>query len=182
MAILQGCVGTAFVVGAAAGGAVVYDRRPMKTIIEDQDIEHQAGIAVQANPLLAKKCHIVVVSFNHIVLLAGQAPSPKLRTLAVNSIKNIPHIKRIFNEITIRAPTSPLTRSSDAWITTKVKSELLLTKDLRSGQIKVITENGSVYLMGLVTPRQGNMAAAVTRQVAGVQRVVKLFEYLSVVH
>ncbi len=181
MCLLQGCIGTAFVAGAAAGGAVVNDRRPMKTIVKDQEIEHEAGIQIYGTKAINDNCHIVVVSFNHIVLLAGQAPTPALRALVVSTIKKIPDIKRIFNEISLGKPTSPLVRSSDAWITTKAKTELLLTKDLHSGQIKVITENGTVYLMGLVTPRQGNMAAAVTRRIAGVKRVVKLFEYLSVV-
>lgn len=182
MVLLQGCVGGAFVVGAATGGVVVYDRRNFETIITDQQISHDASIRLGQDPEVNEQCHIVVASFNRLVLLVGQAPNNQLRRRALEIVKQSPKVKKIYNEIAIAAPTSSLTRSSDTWLTTKVKSEMLLTENLHSSQIKVVTENGTVYLMGLVTPKQAHDAAAVARHVAGVQRVVKIFEYVSVVN
>src|SRR5262249_27678907 len=98
---------------------------------------------------------------------------------AYNLVNNIPHIKRIYNEVVITQPTSNMVRSKDTWITTKVVTKMLAEKGLRSTQIKVVTENSVVYLMGLVTHSQGNLAAVVASQVSGVTQVVKLFEYLN---
>jgi osmotically-inducible protein OsmY len=90
---------------------------------------------------------------------------------------SVADVKRIYNEITIQGPTSSLTRTSDAWITTKIKSQMLATDDLQSGTIKVLTENGAVYLMGVVTHDQADMSVDIARQVSGVQKVVKIFQY-----
>ncbi len=177
--VLQGCVGAAFVAGVATGGVVVYDRRDIKTIVTDEKISHDTSIQLGKNAEIAENAHIVVATFNRLVLLVGQAPSMELREEALDIVKQVPNVKRIYNEITITAPTSSLTRSSDAWLTAKVKSEMLLTKELHASQIKVVTENGTVYLMGLVTPKQAHDAAYVASHVAGVQRVVKIFEYVS---
>ena len=91
--------------------------------------------------------------------------------------QTVPRIKRIYNEIIIRSPESAITEASDAWITTKVKTRMLSAKGFRSGKIKVITENGIVYLMGKITKQQADMAADITRRTSGVQKVVKVFSY-----
>jgi osmotically-inducible protein OsmY len=178
---LAGCIESAFVAGAATGSAVVYDRRPLQTIVTDQNIYHDATIRLMQDKTINEQCHIVVSTFNRVLLVIGQAPNTYCRDHAIEIIKQVPNIKRIYNEIEIANNTPALVRSSDTWITAKVKTELLLTKDFRSGQIKVVTENGTVYLLGLVTNEQANGAVAVARQVAGVQRVVKLFEYVHAV-
>lgn len=173
---LQGCAGAAFVAGGAAAGMIVYDRRNFQTIQEDQRIRHQVENKLHDDFEISKDAHITAATFNGIVLLAGQAPTVELRERANAAAQSIAGVRRVYNEVALMAPTSQLVRSSDTWITTKVRGELLLVQDLRSSQIKVITENGTVYLMGLVTQGQGDLATAATRQVAGVQRVVKLFE------
>lgn len=179
--LLSGCVGAgAFAAGAATGGAVANDRRSISTINNDQNIRFQASTKIAADKSLNNKCHIVVATFNGIVLLTGQAPSEELRVKAQRYVASVLNVRRIYNEISIAGPTSPLTQSSDAWITTKVRSAMLATKNLNSGQIKVVTENGSVYLMGIVTHKQADLAVEVARQIAGVQRVVKIFEYTAV--
>lgn len=172
--LLQGCV-AAFAAGAATGAVIVNDKRNIKTMMQDQSIEQQVGNKITANESL-DKAHIVVVAFDGVVLLAGQAPTTALRNKAVQLARSVPDIKRIYNEIKIMGPTSALTRSSDAWITTKVKTSMLATSGLKSGQIKVITENGTVYLMGIVTREQADLAAGVARRISGVERVVKIFE------
>jgi osmotically-inducible protein OsmY len=174
--ILSGCVG-AFAAGAVTGGTVANDRRSLETINTDQEIRFKADMKITADKSLNSECHIVVATFNSIVLLVGQAPTKTLKAKATKYVETVPNVRRIYNEITLSGPTSPLTQSSDAWITTKVRSAMLATKDLNSGQIKVVTENGSVYLMGIVTHEQADIAVEVARKITGVQRVVKIFEY-----
>lgn len=175
---LTGCIPAAFVVGATAGGAIVYDKRTVKTMTQDQEVNLKAITRLNEDPQL-KNTHISVAVFNHIVLLVGQAPAPDQSQRAYDIVSGIPHVKRVYNQITVESPTSASHRAKDTWITTKAKTMMLAEKGLNSTQIKVITENNVVYLMGLVTRNQGNLAALVASKVAGVQKVVKLFEYQS---
>lgn len=173
--LLQGCVAV-FVAGAAAGGAVVYDRRNLKTIKSDQQIRHDVNTRIQHDPQFSNT-HIVVAVFNHDILLTGEAPLASQRVTAEKIARAEPGVNRVYNEIAVSSPTSMMTQSSDTWITTKVKTELVATKNLRSGSIKVITENGVVYLMGIVRETQAELAVNTARRIAGVQRVVKVFQY-----
>jgi osmotically-inducible protein OsmY len=177
-ASLSACVPAALVVGATAGGAIVYDNRSIKTMAKDKESELQADLKLRQDSQL-KTAHIDATTFNQIMLLVGQAPTAEISQRAYDVVSRIPNIKRIYNEITIGQPTSLARRSQDTWITTKVKTKMLAEKGLHSTQIKVVTENGVVYLMGLVTRSQGNLAAEVASRISGVQKVVKLFEYLN---
>jgi len=172
--LLGGCAAGAFVVGAAAGGAVVYDRRNIDTMRQDMVITHNVKKKLD---YLGKGNRIVVSSFDHVVLLTGQVATEDHRTQAQQSAQQVAGIKQIYNEIAIAGPISALTQSSDTWITTKIKSQMLSKKDLHATQIKVITENGSVFLMGRVSRKQADKAVNIARRVSGVQRVVKIFEY-----
>jgi osmotically-inducible protein OsmY len=173
---LQGCF---FVAGAAAGAAgiaVIYDHRKLESIAEDQRIVNAIVNRISRTPELSES-HIAVTCFNRIVLLTGQTPTAQLRQKADDIAHSVPNTARIINQLTVQGPTSSLTRTSDTWITTKIKTEMLATKDLKSGTIKVITENGTVYLLGVVTREQAEMAVDIARQVSGVQKVVKIFQY-----
>lgn len=175
---LQGCA--LVVVGAASAvttAAVVNDHRSLQTITDDKNIEFTASNRISQNATLSQNSHIVVVSFNHAVLLVGQVPSEAARQRVESLIQALPKVARVYNELEISSPTSPATQSNDVWITTKVKTKMLETRDLHSGQIKVVTENGSVYLMGIVSHHQAHLASDVSRRVDGVKRVVTLFEY-----
>lgn len=174
---LQGCV---FAVGAAAGAAgavVVYDHRSVAVALQDQKIVNEAAVKLRSSSELMNNSHINIACFNQVVLLSGEASTPELRQQAETLVKSVPNIKRIYNEITIQGPTSSLTRASDSWITTKIKTQMLATKDLKSGTIKVVTENGTVYLLGVVKREQADIAVDIARQVSGVQKVVKIFQY-----
>lgn len=173
---LQGCF---FVAGAAAGAAavaVVYDHRKLESILTDNKITRESAEKINADPNF-KGSHIEVACFNRVVLLTGQTPTGELREEAEAIVRNIPNVTRIYNQIIIRAPTSNITRASDSWITAKIKSQLLATKGMKSGTVKVVTENGTVYLMGLVSKDQAETAATIASQVDGVQRVMKIFQY-----
>lgn len=175
---LQGCV--AVVGGAAvgtAGAAVLYDRRDMKVILDDENISYRIVRAIEVNSTIREQCHIVVSTYRGVVLLAGQAPTQELKDEIEEIAKKAGGFTKLYNEISIEGPTSNLTRSSDTWITTKIKSELLVTKHLQSGQFKVVTENGIVYLMGVVTHSQSQLATDVIREIDGVQKIVTLFQY-----
>lgn len=174
---LQGCI---FVAGAAAGAAaiaVVYDHRTIQNVIEDTKIANKVADRIKSVPELANDSHIEVTVFNRVVLLTGETPKPEWRQQAEALTKSVSGIGRVYNQISIQGPTSTLTRTSDSWITTKIKSEMLATENLKSGSIKVVTENGIVYLMGIVTRQQADTAADIARQVSGVQKVVKVFQY-----
>lgn len=173
--ILAGCVG-AFIAGAAAGGLIVYDRRSIAMTATDTRIRHNVIKALKEDGSFANS-HIVVSSFHQMVLLAGQTPLASLRAQAERVTNSVPDIKKIYNEIEISSPSSNMTRSSDTWVTTKVKSKMLATKGLHSGEIKVVTENGVVFLMGIVTKEQSDLAVDVARRVSGVQKIVKVFRY-----
>ncbi len=174
---LQGCI---FVAGAAAGAAaiaVVYDHRTLRNSVEDTRLANKISDQIHKIPSLRNECHIEVTSFNRIVLLTGQCPNPEWKQEAGQIAQSSPNINRVYNQITIQGPTSSLTRTSDAWITTKIKSQMLATEDLKSSSIKVVTENGDVYLMGIVKRQQADTAVDIARQVSGVQKVMKIFEY-----
>ena len=175
--ILNACA-PVIVAGAATGASVANDRRTAGTVLEDQSIELKASNAIQSDETLSKAVHVSATSFNNIVLLTGQAPTQALRKRIVDHVSDIDKIRRIHNEITIEEPTSFKTRSNDTWITTKAKSTLLGAKGLEATHIKVVTENGVVYLMGMVTRQKGDTAAKTVQQVTGVRRVVKVFEYI----
>jgi osmotically-inducible protein OsmY len=177
---LQACVPVVLVAaGATAGGAIVYDNRSVKTMAEDREITFRAQSRLDQDPQLKNTSHVVAVCFNHILLLIGEAPTPELSQHAYSLVTtNLPHVKRTYNQITIANPTTEKQRMKDTWITTKVKTDMLAAKGLQSTQIKVVTEDNVVYLLGLVTHSQGTLAADVASRVGDVQRVVKLFEYL----
>jgi len=171
------CVPLVFVAGATIGGAIVYDKRSIQRILEDQSTSQLIRQQLNDDIVLRKQTHIVVTTFNGIVLLAGQAPTPELKNRAYKIVTRIRKIRRIFNQITLEPPTPPITRSGDTGITAKVRAALLAKKGLHSTQIKVVTENGTVYLMGIVSRQQAHMASNTVREVSGVLSVVKLFEY-----
>lgn len=177
--ILQGCV-VPFVAGAAASAVVINDRRNVQTMSDDQQIHYTAYHEIMADTSLTTGSHLVVEVFDHNVLLVGEAPTEDVRDRVEALVHALPKVRRVYNQITIGPAASAEELSQDSWITTKVKTQMVATKGLNSSHIKVITENGSVYLMGIVTHDQAQLAVDVTRHIAGVERVVKLFEYTNI--
>lgn len=174
---LQGCI---FVAGAAAGAAaiaVVYDHRTIQNAFEDTDLSNKIVDKYRLIPALYSESHIEVTVFHRIVLLSGETPNAAWKQQAEEVAGSVPGVARIYNQISIQGPTSTLTRTSDSWITTKIKSQMLATEDLKSSSIKVVTENGVVFLMGIVSQKQADIAVDIARQVSGVQKVVKIFQY-----
>jgi osmotically-inducible protein OsmY len=173
---LQGCIAGAFVAGGAAGGSMAYDKRTFTTMAEDQTITYKAERQLADNAQISTKAHIVVATFNHVVLLAGEAPTLAQKTAAENLVRSIPKVKKIYSQIIIGEPTSITTRSRDAVITANVKTRMLTTTNLKSSQFKILTENGTVYIMGISDSEESDIAATVARNSSGVKRVVKVVE------
>jgi len=173
--LLGGCV--LGVMAGAAAGLVVYDKRGVVMIERDARIFHVVHTTIVTEPKF-RHSHIGVTSFNQAVLLVGQTPTASLREVAEKIAKSTPNVRRIYNEITIEPPISLADQSHDAWITGEVRAKLLRKKDLESGSIRVVTDNAVVYLMGIATPEQGGLAVDVARQVKGVRKVVKAFQYV----
>lgn len=174
--LLTSCV--ALLAAGTAGGLVVYDHRNVVMIEKDARIFHVIHTKIVKNPAF-RDSHINVTSFNQVVLLTGQVPSSSLKVMAEKIAHNTPNVQRVYNEIEIKPPTSFSTRSQDSWITSQVRTKMLLKKGLASGSIRVVTEDGVVYLMGITTRDQAQLATDVARQINGVRKVVKAFRYIT---
>lgn len=153
--------------------------RTIGSKIDDSLIETKVAVNVaKADPALDRDSHIVVSSYNGVVLLAGQTPRADLKNKAEQAAKEVQKVKTVHNELQILQPSSLAARSNDTWLTTKIKSQMLADANVPSTRIKVITENGIVYMLGLVTRREGDLATQVVQGVDGVQKIVRLFEYI----
>ncbi len=175
---LSGCA--AVVIGAAVGttAAVTHDRRTTGTFIEDQNIELKAAKSFYSDKEIHDSSHLNVTSYNLVVLITGETPSEDIRNRIVNIVREIPKVTHVYDELTIAAPSSWTSRSSDSLITSKVKTKLLTLKDFDGTRVKVVTDKGVVYLMGLLTKAESDDATRVAQGTGGVQKVVKLFQYI----
>ena len=115
---------------------------------------------------------------NGIVLLTGETPLHEQSSRAVNIAQNYSEVRSVVNQITITEKSGITSRSRDSWLTSKVKTRLLATRNLRAGDIKVVTERGNVYLLGMVSPVEGEIAVNATKKLRGISRIFKVFEYL----
>jgi osmotically-inducible protein OsmY len=173
---LSGCV--EMIVGGAVMGAVATaDRRTLGAQTEDKTITVKAEMRVPK--IAGPDAHVNIASFNRRVLLTGEVRDAAAKASVEREVRSIEGVQTIDNELEIAGPSSYTSRSSDALITTKVKASLVDMKTISATSFKVVTERGTVYLMGRVTQREGQVAADVARGVSGVQRVVKIFEYLT---
>lgn len=175
--ILSGCVA---VVRATNDEPIDLDpnRRTFGTIVDDTQLETIAAVNIdKAHPAL-KASPIAVTSFNGVILLTGQVRDNELRQLAGQTVAKIEKVRQVHNELEVRAATSFLSNTSDAWLTSKIKTKLLASKDVRGNRVKVLTENGVVYFMGMIPRREAEKAADLARSTSGVQKVVLAVEYM----
>jgi len=152
--------------------------RTLGNIIEDEAIELKVRVNLSKGSVPLAQSHINVKSFNGQVLLTGQVPNETIRQEAEQIVGQTREVKRIHNELEIAGPSSTIVRSNDIYLTSRVKLKLLSDKSIEGLRVKVVTENGVVYLMGLVSQREADQAVAIVREVPGVQRIVKVFEYV----
>ena len=177
MAMSQGCAGI-FVAGAATTAAVANDRRSVGSVIDDQNIEIKATNAIAARQDINKASRISATSMNGKVLLVGQTPYAQYSRDIEKQVARVDGVRYVYNELRIRKPIDLGQQATDSWITSKVKSQMLATKGIDSTRFKVVTENGEVFLMGLVTRDEADKAVNLTRKISGVRKVIKVFEYI----
>lgn len=147
-------------------------------IIDDQVIESMVKREIKKSDPGFDSAHLVAVSYNGVLLLAGQVATENLKTHAYQAAERIGKVRKIHNEIEVGGPISYLARTNDTWLTGKVKTKLAADKRVNANRVKVVTENGVVYLLGLLPRQQADDTVAIARSVYGVQKIVKVFEYL----
>ena len=174
---LSGCV-TAIIAGVAIATVdILHDRRTVGEYVDDSSIELSMTSYVLSRKSLQRAAHIKPDSWNGILLLTGEIDNEQTKQQIVSYANTLRGVRQVVDETTITGKTALLTRTNDAWISSKIKSRLLLKTGLDSNRVKVITTRGTVYLMGIVTQDEGDKATELTRTVRGVVRVVKVFEY-----
>lgn len=173
---LQGCFLLAG--GAIVGGSfAAADRRTIGAQAEDKGIMVKGKIEV--GKVVPDTAHVDITSYNRRVLLTGEVPTEDAKIAAENAVRGIENVDKVYNELAVTLSSTLSGRSSDSLLTTKVVASLIDEKYLQSQAIKVVTERSEVFLMGLVTEREGKLAATIASRVSGVKRVVTYFEYAS---
>jgi osmotically-inducible protein OsmY len=172
---LTACV-PVIVGGAAVGGSMAADRRTSGTYIEDQAIELKASKAIADS--LKEKVHANITSFNRQVLITGEVSDDANKKKAESLVKPIENVASIKNYLEIAKNSSLSVRTNDAYITSKVKANFLKENKFSANYVKVVTESGTVYLLGLVTHKEADDAVEIARSIGGVKTVVKVFEYI----
>ena len=173
---LSGCFPLA-ATGVVVGTLAATDRRTIGAQTEDTGIEVKA--AAQLREQLPDSGRIVVTSFNRKVLLSGQVLDAARKARAAEIVSRVDNVVSVHNELQVAGSVSLTTSAADTAITARVKAALIEARDLQANTIKVVTEAGVVYLMGIVTRPEGDRAAQVASLVGGVQRVVTVFEYVT---
>lgn len=181
LTLINGCAGVVVGGAAATGALVVHDRRTTGTYIDDQSIiiglESTIGGDAQMD-----SAHVNVTSYNGQVLLTGEVPHEGLKQRAEELARSDTRVRNVFNELAIAAPSSFVARSNDVLLTGKVKASLfgVDVPGFDPTRVKVTTERGTVYLMGIVSQQEAEAATDLVRHVGGVLKVVRLFEYQAV--
>lgn len=177
--LLQGCVTATVVgVGAAAATKIATDPRTVGTQVDDETLEEKVLLTINKDNQIKSEARVNVVSYSGQILLIGQVPNETLKDQVTNLTEGVEYVNKVYNELRVGSPISFGQISKDGWITTQVKSKLLVDSNVKSTDIKAITENGEVFLMGNVTQDQANAAVNVARNVLGVKKVVKVFNYI----
>ncbi len=174
---LTGCSPATTATTAGETVTAIADTRSFGTQLDDEIIELNAANAIYQDPKLNQQSHFNITSYNFIVLITGEATTKEIKARIQQIVQSIPKVRRVHNMMTIAAPSSILTRTSDLALTTQIKAAMISQGKNFGHRIKVVTENGTTYLMGIVTRKQGDHATSITQQISGVQKIVKLFEY-----
>lgn len=174
--VLQSCA--PLLVGAGVGATALFadDRRSSGILLEDQTIETKAKNRIDEK--YGTQAYYNVTSFNRYVLLTGQAPTEEIKEDLAVLVLEVPNVRNVQNEMVIAGNASFASRTGDTFITGRVKGRLAQNKEVGTNHVKVVTENGTVFLMGIVARAEGEAAAQTASTTSGVQRVVKVFEYL----
>ncbi len=174
-ALLQGCELALIGAGAGAAYSTIEDRRSSGTQLDDDAIELRAGSRIGAR--FPDKIHVNVAAFNRAALITGEVPDEAVRAEVEKIVQGVPNVRGVTNEVQLAPVTSLGERTSDSLITTQVKARYLRANAFNPVHVKVVTEAGVVYLMGVLTEREADDAVDIARTTSGVRKVVKIFEY-----
>ncbi|NIG87575.1 divisome-associated lipoprotein YraP [Serratia symbiotica] len=176
--LLQGCIAGVVIGSAAVATKTATDPRSIGTQVDDGTLEARVENALSKDPQLKKDARVVATAYQGEVLLTGQSPNSDMTRRAKQIAMGVEGASEVYNEIRQGKPVSLSTASSDTWITTKVRSQLLTSDTVKSTNVKVTTENGEVFLLGLVTRQEGQAAAQIASQTSGVKHVTTAFSYV----
>ena len=174
---LQGCV-AAVIGGGAVAAKVATDPRTTGTQIDDETLEFKVENAVEKDAQIKAEGRVNAVSYNGRVLLIGQVPNSDVKDTATALAKGVEGVNEVYNELTVSPKISFAQISKDSWLTTQVKSKMFVDGRVKATDVKVISENGEVFLLGNVTQSQANAAADIASKLSGVKKVIKVFKYL----
>ncbi|MEA9390369.1 division/outer membrane stress-associated lipid-binding lipoprotein [Acerihabitans sp. TG2] len=177
--LLQGCVGAVVVGSAAVATKTASDPRTIGTQVDDGTLEARVSNALSKDAQLKKEARVVTTAYQGKVLLTGQAPTSELAARAKKIALGVDGASAVYNEIRQGQPITLGRASLDTWITTKIRSQMLTSDTVQSSNVKVTTENGEVFLLGLVTAKEGKAAAQIASHVSGVKHVTTAFTPLN---
>ncbi len=172
---LTGCMSM-----ATSSAQAVYNHQSIQKNVQDQYITMRAYQALDIDSKQFKNTNINVATLNGVVLLSGQVTKSWQKSEAERVVRKIAGVEDVYNWIQVDKPANQLSRLNDTWLTTKVKTRLIATDEVDASQIKVVTENGTVFLMGMLKPKEANAAAMAASHTPGVKQVVKIFSYIKI--
>jgi osmotically-inducible protein OsmY len=179
--IASACLAQSCTTAVTSGAQAAYDHHNINSTLYDQRVAMQVDHAIRWKTDRYKTSRVSVSVFNNTIVLTGQVISPDLQSDLVSIAKaTAPDVEEVYNLTTVSTPTSSLTHVNDAWITAKIKAQLVANNDINPSEIKVITENGTVYLIGIVFPQDADIATQIAKSTSGVQNVVRVFSYLHI--
>lgn len=173
MGVLSACA-PVVLGGAVMGGMVASDRRTSGTQLEDEGIEVRSNSRIREN--IGERVHVNVTSYNRQVLLTGEVPSEQDKQLVEQIVSGVDNVRNVVNELAVMGNSTLTQRSSDTFVTGKVKANLIDAQDLFAKAFKIVTERGTTYVMGRVTPREARRATEVISGTSGVQKLVRVLE------
>ena len=173
--LLQGCAPVLIGAGSAAAVTSLEDRRSTGTQLDDESIEVRSSNRLADR--FGDRVHVNVTSYNRIALITGEAPDERARQEVEKIVLAVPGVRAATNDVQVAGISSYAARTNDSYLTTKVRGRLFDTKRVSPVHVKVVTEAGVVYLMGLVTEPEADEAVEIARTTGGVRKVVKVFEY-----
>lgn len=176
MIFLAGCVEALIATAVVGTIDIIHDRRTAGTYFDDSGIELKMRGFLHGTKRVRSQTHVNPTSFNGILLLTGETTSEEMKQELVNYANSIDGVRQVIDETRVSGKTGLLSRSNDTWITAKVKTNLIAKMGATANRIKVVSEFGHVYLMGLVTQQEADQATEIARSVGAVVRVVRAFE------
>jgi osmotically-inducible protein OsmY len=175
MCLLTGCAQV-----ATSGAQALYNHQSLQKSATDQYMTVRSYQALDIDSDHFKNANVNVATLNRVVVLSGQVPEAWQKTEAELLIRKVTNPEELYNYIQIEQPSTQLTRAHDAWVTTKIKSKLFVASDIDATQVKVVTENGTVFLIGILKPEEADIAVNVAKSTSGVKEIVKVFSYIKI--